>query len=94
MTTFSNELIDQLLTDYKNPEDLLGDKGILKILTKRLVERALNGEITHHLGYCVFRRSRPPNSVKAATLDNDRRRIRCFILGGRFDQVNIRFPPK
>jgi hypothetical protein len=39
--TVSNELIDQLLAGYKKPEDLIGENGLLKQLTKRLVERAL-----------------------------------------------------
>ncbi len=39
--TVSNELIDSLLANYKKPEDLIGEHGILKQLTKRLVERAL-----------------------------------------------------
>src|SRR5690554_6269340 len=47
----SNELIDELLANYENPEDLLGKDGILKQLTARLVERALEAEMTEHLGY-------------------------------------------
>jgi putative transposase len=45
------ELLDELLKDYQKPEDLLGDNGLLQQLTKALVERALQGELTHHLGY-------------------------------------------
>jgi putative transposase len=45
------ELLDELLKDYQKPEDLLGQDGLLQNLTKALVERALNGELTHHLGY-------------------------------------------
>jgi putative transposase len=45
------ELLDELLKDYQKPEDLLGQDGLLQQLTKALVERALDGEITHHLGY-------------------------------------------
>jgi len=48
---FSDELIDQLLAGYSRPEDLTGKDGILKQLTARLVERALQGEMTEHLGY-------------------------------------------
>lgn len=47
----SNELLDQLLADYKNPDDLIGESGLLKQLTKRLVEKALDAEMTHHLGH-------------------------------------------
>ena len=45
------EVIDELLKDYKKPEDVLGENGLLKQLTKALLERALNAEMTHHLGY-------------------------------------------
>jgi putative transposase len=45
------DLIDQMMSNYKKPEDLLGENGILKQLTKALVERALEAEIQDHLGY-------------------------------------------
>lgn len=44
-------LIDKLLVDYKKPEDLIGENGLLKQLTKALLERAMQAEITEHLGY-------------------------------------------
>ena len=44
------EVLDQILNDYEKPEDLLSENGLLQQLTKALVERALNGELTHHLG--------------------------------------------
>src|SRR3974377_2325899 len=45
------ELIDKLLADYKKPEQIIGKEGLLKQLTKALLERALQGELTDHLGY-------------------------------------------
>ena len=45
------EIIDELLSNYKSPEDLLGDEGIFKQLKKALLERALNAELDDHLGY-------------------------------------------
>jgi len=45
------ELLDELLADYKGPEDLTGPEGLLKQLTGALVERALGAELTEHLGY-------------------------------------------
>ena len=45
------ELIDKLLADYKKPEQIIGKDGLLKQLTKALLERALQGELTDHLGY-------------------------------------------
>lgn len=46
-----DELIDSLLANYKTPEDFLGEDGILKQLTKKLIERALQAEMTAHLGH-------------------------------------------
>ena len=45
------KLIDQLLVDYKKPEDIIGENGLLKQLTKALLERALQAELTEHVGY-------------------------------------------
>ena len=47
----TDALLDQLLANYQKPEDLIGADGILKQLTKKLVERALDAEMTHHLGH-------------------------------------------
>ena len=49
--TVTNELIDSLLADYKRSEDLIGENGLLKLLTKKLVERALQAEMAEHLGH-------------------------------------------
>lgn len=46
--------LEELLTELvkgKEPEEILGEEGVLKQLTKRLVESALQGEMTDHLGY-------------------------------------------
>ena len=50
-TVKCNALLDDLLKDCQGPEDILGQHGLLKQLTQRLVERALEGELTAHLGY-------------------------------------------
>jgi hypothetical protein len=44
-------LIAKLLVDYKKPEDIIGEHGLLKQLTKALLERAMQAEMTDHLGY-------------------------------------------
>lgn len=44
-------LLDELLKDYQKPDDILGESGLLKQLTQAVVERALDAELTHHLGY-------------------------------------------
>jgi putative transposase len=45
------ELLDELLQECKTPPDLFGEGGILKQLTTALVERALEAELSTHLGY-------------------------------------------
>ncbi|CAN5598485.1 hypothetical protein BH10ACI3_BH10ACI3_13050 [soil metagenome] len=45
------EILDELIAGYKDPEDLIGDKGLLRQLTKALLERAMESELTHELGY-------------------------------------------
>jgi putative transposase len=49
--TPSPDLIDQLLAGYQKPEDLIGEHGLLKQLTKAVVERALQAEMEAHLGH-------------------------------------------
>lgn len=46
-----SELVDELLREYRKPEDLTGPDGLLKKLTAALIERALSAELTEHLGY-------------------------------------------
>lgn len=47
----SKELIDQLIKDGHCPHDLVAESGLLKELTKKWAERALEAEIDIHLGY-------------------------------------------
>jgi len=46
-----NELLDKLLAEYKKPEDIIGENGLLKQLTKALLERAMSAELSEHLGF-------------------------------------------
>src|ERR1700754_4948107 len=46
-----DELVDQLLKGYEKTEDLLGPGGLIKQLMGRLISRAMDAEMTHHLGY-------------------------------------------
>ena len=50
------ELLDSLLADYRKPEDLIGEHGLLKQLTKLLVEKALEAEMADHLGHGKHKR--------------------------------------
>ncbi len=43
------ELLAGLLANYQKPEDLISEEGLLKHLTKLVVERALEAEMTSSL---------------------------------------------
>ena len=42
-------LLDELLEEHQSPEEILGESELLKQLSKRLIERALAGELKAHL---------------------------------------------
>ncbi len=44
------KLIDELLVGYKTPEQIVGENGLLKQLTKAVLERMMHAEMTDHLG--------------------------------------------
>ena len=80
-----DELLDELIKGYQKPEDLIGENGLLKELTKRLVERALRGELTHHLGY-------ERNEDAAAKGSNRRNGSSRKTLKGDFGDLEISVP--
>jgi putative transposase len=47
----SDAVIDELLAGASSEEEIVGPGGLLAQLTKRLVERALEVELTDHVGY-------------------------------------------
>src|SRR5258708_3003291 len=49
--TIRRELIDELLKEYPHPQDILAEDGLLKQLTKAVIERCLETELDTHLGY-------------------------------------------
>jgi putative transposase len=79
------ELLDELLKDYSKPDDLLGQDGLLQQLTKALVERALNGELTHHLGY-------EKHASRGDQSGNSRNGTTPKTLRGKRGQVQIDVP--
>jgi hypothetical protein len=44
-------LLDHVVANYKKPADLIGENGLLKQLTKAVIEAALNAEMGQHLGH-------------------------------------------
>ncbi len=83
----TNEVLDQILKDYEKPEDLLSDNGLLQQLTKALVERALNGEMTHHLGY-------EKHASSGNNSGNSRNGTTPKTIKGKRGQMEIEVPPE
>lgn len=79
------ELLDELLKEYEKPDDLLGDDGLLQQLTKALVERALQGELTHHLGY-------EKHAGSGKNTGNSRNGSTPKTIKGKRGQVEIEVP--
>lgn len=79
------DLIDSLLVDYKKPEDLIGEHGLLKQLTKALVERALHAEMAEHLGH-------GKHEPVANSAGNTRNGTSKKTLKGDFGELPIEVP--
>ena len=79
------ELLAKLLADYKKPEDLIGENGLLKQLTKLLVEKALDAELTEHLGHD---RHEPVVNTGGNTRNGKSRKT----LKGEFGEMPIEVP--
>lgn len=59
-----DRVLDELLKG-KTPEQILGESELIKQMTKRMVERALQAELTAHLGY-------DPHEKAESVRDNSR----------------------
>src|SRR5882724_2734975 len=81
----NEELIDELLADYKKPEDVIGENGLLKRLTKAVLERAMNAEMADHLGY----QKHDPAGYKSG---NSRNGATSKTLKGNFGELELETP--
>ena len=69
----SDELVDELLAGASSEEEIVGPGGLLSQLTKRLVERAMEVELTDHLGYEPHRE--PPGGTGNTRNGSTRKRL-------------------
>ncbi len=83
--TKTNELLDELMKDYKNPEDIIGETGLLKQLTKGILERAMQAEMTEHLGY---EKNAPSNKKNG----NTRNGKYTKKVKGDFGELDVEIP--
>ena len=79
-----DELLDELLKDRK-PNEILGEAGLVEELTKRLVERALEGEMTTHLGY-------EKNAAEGRNTGNSRNGKSRKTVVGKTGEMEIEVP--
>ena len=80
-----DEVLDELLKDCKSSEDIVGKNGLLKDLSKRLFERALQGEMTAHLGY-------EPNAYKGRNSGDSRNGVTTKTVATEAGEVEIEVP--
>jgi putative transposase len=74
-----------LLAGYQTPEDLIGENGLLKQLTKAVVERALQAEMSAHLGH-------GKHEPVANSVGNTRNGTSNKTLKGEFGELPIEIP--
>ncbi len=93
------KIIKELEKDLENCEtidDLLGKDGLVKKLIKNAVEKMLDGELTHHLGYKKYERKKNGNSrngTSQKTLQCDHGEIGIDIprdRNGEFDPILVK----
>jgi putative transposase len=80
-----NHLIDQLLVDYKTPADIIGENGLLKQLTKAVLERALQAEMAIHLGH-------NKHELVSNSTGNSRNGYSQKTLKGDFGELPLEIP--
>jgi putative transposase len=57
-----DDLAKELVQKYKTKEALFGEQGLIKELQKRLLQAALDGELSDHLGYEKHERTEKHNA--------------------------------
>jgi putative transposase len=76
--------LDELLAG-KSTEEIVGPGGLLKQLTKALLERAMHAELTHHLGY-------EKHELEGRGSGNSRNGQSRKTVQGNFGEVEIAIP--
>jgi putative transposase len=79
------EFLDELIEGYQKPEDLIGENGIVRQLTKALLERVLHAELTHHLGY-------EKHSPAGHNSGNSRNGTSCKTVKSESGEMEVQVP--
>jgi putative transposase len=96
---FSPEALDQLLEGHRTPEAFFGANGLLDQLNKALLERALQGEMTHHLGYekhdtAGHNSGNSRNGTSAKTVKGKRGQLQLEVPRDRNSEFEPQLIPK
>jgi putative transposase len=78
-------LLDHVIANYKKPADLIGENGMLKQLTKAVIEAALKAEMNQHLGHARY-------GDVANTSGNVRNGQSAKTITGDFGEIEIAVP--
>jgi putative transposase len=81
----NQELINELAKTCSSAEDLFGADGLVKQFIKALAERALQAELTTHLGY-------EKHDTKGRNSGNSRNGNTAKTIKGEFGQTEIEVP--
>ncbi len=79
------EIINELLVGTKSKEDLFGVEGLLKQLSKQLIEGMLESEMSHHLGYDKY-------AQEGINSGNSRNGKGCKTVKTGNGELNIKVP--
>jgi len=85
MPKLNTQVIDNLIKDCKTPEDFFGENGLIKSFVKSVMERALNAELTTHLGY-------EKHDMAGYNTGNSRNGTSAKTLKGEFGEVDLDVP--
>lgn len=88
--TIDDKLIEELLSSYKNPADLLGPTGLLSELKRRLIDKVLDSELTTHLGY--EKNQKATKEEKAARGENARNGHSEKTLRSDAGKITVKVP--
>ncbi len=81
----NEKVLDELLKGYEGPEQILGENGLLKQLTKAVLERALEAEMSVHLGY-------DKHAPAGRGSGNSRNGSTAKTLQGEFGEIELHTP--
>jgi len=82
---FDEKQLNKLVTSCTGKEDIFGENGLIKSFVKAVLEKALEGEMTEHLGY-------EKHATEGNNTGNSRNGYSKKTVSGQFGDVNLEIP--